>query len=176
MSIGNTKKPRGDPRHSLKKRLVLAVAATIAVAGSSIATAGAGAGPLKTEVIPMTCQAEWDASNGWTAIYLFAPDTPTYPTGISGNNPFTVARGTGVFTAGGQMVVVCARQLNTFPSGTTWRHELPTVSLLRGGEDFTILGARLYEGKGHVVVTRGNQTLITVVGRYVKTCTTPGCN
>lgn len=165
------------PRGPRRGRLALAVAAAIAVAGLAVGAAGAGAGQFKTEVVAMTCQAEWDASTGSTYVYLFAPDTPAYPNpGISGWHPYTAGRGTGVFTASGLMLVVCAYRGGTFPSGATWRGEAPLVSLLRGGEDFTVVGARAYRGKGHVVVTPGDRTLITVVGKYVTTCSNAVCN
>jgi len=180
MTVSRTRASETSVENDSRRRrtpwLASAVAVVAAVAGIGAGPAGAGAppAPLRAETIAMTCQAEWDASTGATRVFLFAPDTPAYPhPGISGLLPFTSGTGTGIFTPYGLMLVVCAYRGGTHPSDATWKGDA-AVTLFRGGTDFSFVGTRRYGGRAHVL-TRGDWTVITVVGKYVTTCSDPVC-
>jgi hypothetical protein len=145
------------------------VAAVVALAAS--ATAGAGSGGA--ERIPISCQSEWDPQSGTTAIYLFAPDTPEIPVGISGFLPYTSADGSGVFTPSGRMNISCTSNHSYVnPAGATWNGTTPCI-LFRGGADFSLAGSSVYRGDGHVVVTSSGSVLITCNGAFTGIATDP---
>jgi hypothetical protein len=116
----------------------------------------------------MTCEAEWNPSTGVTSMYLFAPDTPTIPIGISGSLPYTVAGGEGTFTPNGGMHVVCnsgGPPQGIPPYSGEW-NSAAECFLLRGGQPFSARGARVYLGIGRVLVTPSGTVLITCNGAF----------
>lgn len=137
---------------------------------SSVARAGAGA-----ERIPILCQAEWNPVTAVTSIYLFAPDTPQTPVGISGFLPFAAASGYGVFTPSGEMSVSCTPNGSPIvnPVGSTWNAKTSCI-LFRGGADFSLVGAHVYLGTGQVLATPAGNATITCHGSFAGIATGPG--
>ena len=168
---------RHPSRRTALFSIVVAAAAAIAALGATTALAERPidhqyGSPMAAERVTIKCSAEWDPLSGWTQIYLFASDTPMIPhPGISGDYPYASGIGTGVFTASGKMHVVCpdGRVAPPYPPETRWHGKDNDVYLWRGGADFTLLGTRLYTGKGRVDA-HGGRVVITVEGTFIKIC------
>jgi len=151
--------------------LAVTVVASLAVGIGSASAAGA-------EKVPISCSAEWNPQTGATQMYVFAPDTPQIPVGVSGFEPFTGAFGVGVFTPSGRMNILCHRNKHdsdgaafSSPPGLTWTGESSCV-LYRGGQDFSTIGARVFVGTGQVVV--GTDAVnINCQGKFVGISTGP---
>jgi hypothetical protein len=146
----------------MRHLFVLVAGALAAVAFAVPATAGG------VERVPIGCAAEWNPATGTTSIYLFAPDTPNVPIGVSGELPFTGAQGEGTFAPTGGMHVVCtsAGPPSGIPPWSGQWNGAGTCLLLRGGNPVNAIGARVYEGQGRVLVSPSGTVLITCNGAF----------
>jgi hypothetical protein len=143
--------------------LLLSIASVVAVAAAASSAKANGA-----ERIPMTCSAEWNPVQGWTSIYVYAPDSPGVPFGISFELPFTVAAGWGTFTPSGRMNVTCTSDgppAGIPPWSSQW-NGAGSCGSLRGGNPETADGAATYRGTGRVNVTPPGKVVITCEGVF----------
>jgi hypothetical protein len=159
------------------KSLVLLLAALMlalfAVSSASSAAAPPVAVGAGAQRLPARCSAEWDLERGWTQLDLRLPDTPSYLANPSGFNPFATTTGAAVFTDGGRFVVTCAGDAGLPLEGSPWRASGFPCRIYRGGSDYRLSGARLYTGRGQLLVTRNGRVEIGCVGSFDRIVSSP---